>query len=675
MPRALPALIKHVGGLFASGTRAGVFVCLLLAGLGLRAFCLTGTALWLDEAESGINALSILERGYPADRYLGIPVYENMLIRQWPEHPEYEFKDLSYSDNGMAVYHGWLPLYAIAASFKALGIEATEGTPGWQIDVTPDEMKRRTLAARLPSWILSGVFLALMFASGRRLAGDDAALPALILAGLSASLVDLTMNARYYAAMLALSAAAMLTLWRVLNQGRRRDYALHTVVLILLFYTHLIALVNIVALTTLALLFHARNWRAARRWAAALLATGLCATPWLLATGYVEHLRHMPSGLGLVRFPEDLLSYVSSRVPYLVLFLVGALWLVLAWLCHGTALPNRLREPWQQHHRQYSLLLCWLAIATATYFLFSPPASLFPQRLSLALFVPGLLFMAMTLADAARTISRSLSAAVTPVLALAFLAVSGLLRPPAHDPDAFRKLALTFESINRLRLEPDAKVYASPSDNHVLAFYSGKPIQSLAPVRKSFLDSYPGEVLYIEHRFSWQFAAPSADDIEAVARRLGLERTPAEIEALRAALESRFAREQTRPAVADVVPPLEQLSPLAREVMRATRIEAEALADIEELGWENRNLPFARGFRIRAVADLWQTFFYRLVDPAARGGAGLNAADRLRGGRAHFLPEANRVFFLAPLPTLASEEHAGTSDGPMTKLEEEDGTD
>ena len=74
----------------------------------------------VDEAESSINALTILEHGYPTDRYLGLPIYENVLLTPTSHDEEYEFKDPSYSDKGLAVYHGWLPLYSIAAAF-ALG--------------------------------------------------------------------------------------------------------------------------------------------------------------------------------------------------------------------------------------------------------------------------------------------------------------------------------------------------------------------------------------------------------------------------------------------------------------------------------------------------------------------------------------------------------------------------
>src|SRR5262249_10231380 len=111
------------GGAAMSGrTLAIVAGALLVAGVALRAWDLSLPLLWVDEAESSINALTILEHGVPTDRYLGLPIFENTLTDPWPESAEYEFHDSSYSREGYAVYHGWLPLYAIAAAFRVAGI-------------------------------------------------------------------------------------------------------------------------------------------------------------------------------------------------------------------------------------------------------------------------------------------------------------------------------------------------------------------------------------------------------------------------------------------------------------------------------------------------------------------------------------------------------------------------
>ena len=105
---------------------------LVLLALVLRGAWLGSPLLWIDEAESAINALTIVDHGVPVDHHLGLPLYENTLVRPWPESAEYEFRDLSYSDRGLAVYHSWLPLYAIAGALRLAGVTpqaARLGTP------------------------------------------------------------------------------------------------------------------------------------------------------------------------------------------------------------------------------------------------------------------------------------------------------------------------------------------------------------------------------------------------------------------------------------------------------------------------------------------------------------------------------------------------------------------
>ena len=56
----------------------------IAAAVALRTCHLDYPALSLDEAESCINAMTILEHGYPAGVYLGLPIFENTLVRPWP---------------------------------------------------------------------------------------------------------------------------------------------------------------------------------------------------------------------------------------------------------------------------------------------------------------------------------------------------------------------------------------------------------------------------------------------------------------------------------------------------------------------------------------------------------------------------------------------------------------
>jgi len=52
--------------------------------VGLRLWKLDEGPLFIDEAESCLNGLTILEHGVPADHYLGLPLFENTLTEPWP---------------------------------------------------------------------------------------------------------------------------------------------------------------------------------------------------------------------------------------------------------------------------------------------------------------------------------------------------------------------------------------------------------------------------------------------------------------------------------------------------------------------------------------------------------------------------------------------------------------
>ena len=168
----------------SESTAAWQWVCvvlLLTVGVWIRTLYLDALPFWVDEAESSINALTILQHGYPTDSYLGIPIYENTHVSPWPNNSEYEFRDISYTDRGFAVYHGWLPLYAMAGSFALHGIRADIPDGSLHIKHNLAEQKRLSRAARLPAVLFAVVFLLLVFLGGFALYGRDAAWTGLIL--------------------------------------------------------------------------------------------------------------------------------------------------------------------------------------------------------------------------------------------------------------------------------------------------------------------------------------------------------------------------------------------------------------------------------------------------------------------------------------------------------------
>ena len=627
-------------------SRADVaFFGLLAAALLVRIPALSQEPLWVDEAESAINALSILQRGYPGSEHLGVPIFENMLVRPWPGHAEYEFKDISYSDRGMAVYHGWLPLAAIAASFAVAHVEPPTAEPGWQVKLDEQEWRRRTVAARLPALVFTALFLTFMYRAGRLLVGADTALAAGVIAGFSYSLFDETSHARYHVATLALGAAACMTLWRIRMADQWRDYLAHAAVLILLFHTNVLACVTTILVTAFVVLAFRRTSRSALMLGSSGVIVLAGIAPWIFFTGYLDHLRFMPSGRPLLDLPGDLERYAFQRLPYLWVYSVGLAWLGLVTLLHGRGLPRWLTEPWERHSAQYTVLIVWMVLGAGAFAWFMPPASLFPERLSLQLFVPGLLLLALLLTDVSRLIWSSRAVVLAPLLAASFLAASGLLRAPVATGD-FHGLAATFATLNRLNLRPDARVYASPSSQLVLMFYGDKPFQSIAPVRKAFLDGYSGDVVYIEGRLEHEFAAPDWALLRTAATRRGETPSDDDLRTWVRTLRTRYVLETLQSMVARAEPPLDDVPQFAEDAMAEVR--AQATRDAEKEFARLESTPIFRGFRLRTNADLWQTFFYRLVNPPSRSGRHFNAAARLARGCARPVPEASRVVFYSP---------------------------
>jgi hypothetical protein len=191
----------------------------------VRARGLSEDPLWVDEAESSINALTILQHGVPTDNYLGLPIFENTYTLSWPESAEYEFKDSSYSSRGLAIYHGWLPLYSIAASFSLNGVRPDEPDGDLRVRHTLGEMRHRTRAARVPAVLFGVAFLVGIFFAARELYGVDAAWAVLGAGALNTSAFAFDRQSRYYSSSLVLYLLAALMFFHA-EAGPVQDFVI-----------------------------------------------------------------------------------------------------------------------------------------------------------------------------------------------------------------------------------------------------------------------------------------------------------------------------------------------------------------------------------------------------------------------------------------------------------------
>jgi Dolichyl-phosphate-mannose-protein mannosyltransferase len=634
--RGFPVAMKRT-------TEIAVLCAVLLGCLGLLAQWLDQPLFRVDEAESTINALTILDRGYPADHYLGLPIFENTLTQRWPESPEYEFRDSSYSSRGFAIYHGWLPLYAIAASLKLFGIEPDRPGEPLAVRRSPEEIARLTVAARAPGVLFGMLFLLLVFGMAHELYGRAVAWSALLVGALYPATFGFTRQARYYALTMLLSTACCLFVWRVSRHGRWRDYLLAGILFSLLFHTHVIAFVTACGVMALVLLPAVRRPGILPR-ATVFSGIVLAATlPWAWVTGFLEQAGRIPMAWPNLRLPDDLLAFVRLPRPTSLLLFGGILAFLVVDL-FGSWLPPGFARPLRARRAEFRLLLAWMVLAWLTLTTLTPAASYSLKRLALPMLGPGLILAASLVVALARTALPRVPIGVAALLLPAYLAVFGSVLQPVFksvQPQALDTAPAPegqspqgqeiIDFLRTYRFKPGTRIFASPNVHLLLTVYTGLPIQSIAPMRKSFLDSYPGDILLIE---IGPFRSPLGTSVQDTARMAGVEIGTAEARELAWLVTSRAMRERLHGSVAELDPSLQVdgVPPFLRSMIGAQQLDTEE--------WLRRGEAVTafpamfRGFRIPDWTTWWGVYFYRFVGPDARMGPNANYADRIRHARA-----------------------------------------
>jgi hypothetical protein len=619
-------------------------VSLVIAfGVALRLHYLDVGPLWVDEAESSINALTILQYGYPVDHYLGLPIFENTLVKPWPGHPEYEFKDLSYSNRGLAIYHGWLPLYSIAASFAAYGIRPDQvgASPPPPRDL--EELKRRTRAARLPAVIFAALFLAVCYIAGATLYGRDAGATALIAAAVLSTHIEIAIQARYYSALVTVSTLAGLMLWLMLTKGGWKHYLIGAGAFLLLFFTHLVtfaAALSVLAVFTPVLVLRGRPevWK--------LTAFGLILSagivPWVIATGFLSGLGAIPPARAYLKFPGDLLLYPIGGPASLVLFAVFALLILFAFVLRSR-LPRRFVVPFEAARLPVICLSTWIVAAYFAFLLLIPAVSLDETRLKLCFFGPKVLLVSVFCAAAARIVSRRFSIMAASGMALLLLIICRIpLGTVAPQFATWKSLtALTQYLGERIGSTANTRFYAKPNSHLVLSFYTGLPFQSIAPIRRSFLDRYEGEIVYIDVEDSWFGRIIQPDRLRRAAAASGENLSEDSAEALSLQLRSFDYREEMKRRILGGEGRPERIPSYAWPLLEQARTARRA--HMREL---SSGIIF-RGYRILDWFDWVGVFYYRFVDVESRLGPHLNYANRLRYAQADVLTDGGWVIYRA----------------------------
>ncbi len=621
-------------------------ISLIAIGLLLRGFSAADTPLWEDEAESSINAQTILLHGIPTDRFLDEPIFENILMRPWPGHEEYEFKDLSYSDKGVVVYHGWLPLYSIAGSMALFGQEPDTRPDTLKPVHQADTLMRRTVVPRLPAILFSIVFMLVMFRLARELAGPAAGWAALVYAAVAKKNVYYGSQARYYSLTITLIAGCGWSLWRLIRRGAWRDYMVASIMWVLLFHTHLSSCLGMCIVALITLPWHKRSEHV---WKKRFTAFGivLCGTlPWVLLTGFLHSTESIPPAWQMDGFWQALISYIMQRPVELVLFFTGIIAASLVW-CFADRMPPRVVEAFGVNRGAFALVSIWAGVMYLCYAFCMPAASFFLTRLSLMIAVPCILLASMIVGGIALLINKRWASVIAPIIVLFLLAGSGRL----IDTDTlntnrqpYEHVETVIQHLNEADLPTDARIYGTPNYQLVLTYYTGLPIQSVAPIRKPYLDSYPGPIVIFDKAI---FAyPPQAEEVKRLAADAGIELSDAQANDWVSRIQSRLYREELAPHVASVLPSIEPIPDYLKPLFDRQEQSLQAVRDM--LSWRIGSSLIFKGHPIRTPTQWWQTFQYRFVGLEERTADNVNYADRVRSADVVVLPRGKCFVYHCP---------------------------
>jgi hypothetical protein len=484
-----------------------VALVLVVVGLALRVRNLGATAFWVDEAESALDGLTILEHGAPVGRLFGQPMFQNTLLENGvTDWNEYSLRDASFGRHDLAVYHGWLPLYSIALAEKLGGIEpdpvpAAGAAP--RVLHSADEVTRRSVIPRIPAIVFAALFLLASWRLGAALAGEAAGLAVLAVAALAARFVWFGQQARYYSAALALTSAAALALVVASRRGRWRDFVLLGLAAVALFHTHSLTCLLLAgaAIVWLPPLLRAPRGGAKLAVALAIFAAG--SLPWALYAGFFDCITALPRAWTLLELPRDSFLLRSATKSDFAALAVAAAVTVVASLGRRL-LPARAAATLGESRRALAFTALWFVLSALGFAYLIPAPSYSDDRAVLVAILPALLFAAVGLATLVRALAPKLETVALLAAVPLYLALSSqwqFARTGDAPAQRLAKRAALVEMIGALQHEeftPGARIFATPNDHLGLAYYTGLPIQNVAPLRRSFFEEPSCDVWVLE---------------------------------------------------------------------------------------------------------------------------------------------------------------------------------
>jgi hypothetical protein len=255
------------------------------------------------------------------------------------------------------------------------------------------------------------------------------------------------------------------------------------------------------------------------------------------------------------------------------------------------------------------------------------------------------LLAALLLDVNARVLSPRNPGIVLTVIVVAGLTVSWkswFPQPRSHPRDFFELV----DYLRSQNLQSGTRIYSLPVDHFGLMFYTGMPIQSVAPLRKEFLDSYKDDILILERAADYRTISIETIRQNALADGEGM--GPEALQMWQRELSTRSVRERLAEVVKEVNPPLQTLPAWAKRAFEQGRSTPVALSESEDEA--TKNPAMFRGYNMTNWVRSWPVFYYRFVNPQNRSHPNLNYESRIRSARAVVL-SSSWVIYHCDSPT------------------------
>src|SRR3989338_2055816 len=427
----------------------------------LRIRNLSEPYLWQDEAESAIYAFQILDQGYHHSEFRGETLYENKLIFL-SDGGKYQYQSTNFFGSRYEKNKGWLPYYLMALSFKVLGAS--------------------NFSARLPSVLISVLTIILVFFLTKEFFSIGLSLSAAFLYAINYAAIYYERQARYYSLEIFLVIINLYLFYLFLKTKKDKFLFLTSVGLILLFYTHIVIFLTLVAFLAGYYFCENRNFLIFKNkifWLSAAVFLVLT-IPWLY----------------WVKFSQ-VSSYAFSRFRYnlLMLFFISLNLLILAAIKFLYQYLTKKKFKLNLQKEKFFYLIFFLVLSTVMISLILPGESLASRA-----FVICLPFLTIFLAYYFFQIFSSFFAFKNLVLFGLFFvwfiflfSTWGLIFNQDYNFDWIKALVDYLKSEN---ISADTLIL-SAYEQFPLMFYTKNPVQAIWPLSCEFLKNYPQRLIFV----------------------------------------------------------------------------------------------------------------------------------------------------------------------------------